>query len=166
MWMTRAKRARIRRWLSGRACLVWRVALEEASGRPIESRLVPMLVEVPRLPRFQSAGWIQTFVRNADGPIRALLDAECTTWQAEVIGMTDAFWLARMRREREIAGETTRRPRQSQPGLFDRRAERSRTALASANAEIERAAATRVRRLETAAQSGPLTARLLLVLLP
>jgi hypothetical protein len=47
-WIARSRRGPLKRSLGRRICLVWRVAFEDAAGRVVESRLVPMLVEVGR----------------------------------------------------------------------------------------------------------------------
>ena len=47
-WIALPRRSRLKRSLGRRVCLVWRVAFEDASGRLVESRLVAVLVEIPR----------------------------------------------------------------------------------------------------------------------
>ena len=165
-WIARSRRNGLRRSLRGRACLLWRVAFEEESGRLVESTLVPVLVEMPRGADGRSTVWIRFLVEQADGLVRARVDAECEAWRAEVKRVASAFSSAQERREREIelAGQTDCGQPVAQPGLFDRRADRSRQAHASASAEAERFAAGRRRAIHASAQIAPRPARLLLVL--
>jgi len=71
-------------------------------------------------------------------------------------------------RERQIeaAGEVGRARPAAQPGLFDRRVERSLVAQASASTESAGVSAGRLGAILTAAQMAPRPARLLLVLVP
>src|SRR5215213_657275 len=47
-WIGFPRRPLVRRALAGCICLVWRVALEDQSGRVVESTLVPVLAHVGR----------------------------------------------------------------------------------------------------------------------
>jgi hypothetical protein len=165
-WIARPRRTSLKRSLAGRACLVWRVAFEEPSGRLAESKLVPVLADVPRSADRHAAAWVERFLQQAEGLVRARVEAECEAWRAEVTNCAGAFSSSRMRREREIAGRSERHRRESQPGLFDRRAERSRDAEMSATAESRRITAARRQEIGAVAQIAPRPARLLLVLVP
>ena len=167
-WIALPRRTRRRRSLGRRVCLVWRVAFEDASGCLIESRLVPVAVEVLRLPgKSGRRGWIRSLLRDADGLVRARVEPECEEWRAAVSRVVSAFTSARLARERDIAGQPPAAgPAASQPGLFDRREERSRQANAAGVAQSEHAA---LERLRTIARGGTLVlrpAQLLLVLAP
>jgi hypothetical protein len=163
-WIAMSRRPGVRRSLRGRLCLVWRVALEDPSGRVVTSKLVPVLVEVQRGAGRQSPSWIREVLQHADGLLRARVEDECEAWRVEATRVANAFSSARLRREREIAAPADRGHLASQPGLFDRRTERSHEARASAAAESERAAAERLRASITAARIAAAPARLLLVL--
>ena len=163
-WIATSRRTSLKRSLRGRACLVWRVAFEDASGRLVESKLVPVLVEVPRGADRRSSAWIKLFLQQADGLVHARVEAECEVWRADVMRVAGTFSSARWRREREIAGQTDCGDLVPQPGLFDRRTERSLEAHAAATAESERVAAVRLHAILGAAQIAPRPARLLLVL--
>jgi hypothetical protein len=165
-WIAMPRRTTLKRSLGGRVCLLWRVAFEEASGRVVESKLVPVLVAVPRSANRRSSVWMQCFLRYADLHLRARVEAECEAWRTTVMRTSRAFARARLRREREIAGRPARIPGESQPGLFDRRAERTRQAHESTAATSNQAAATRLRAIRSAARIAPQPARLLLVLVP
>ena len=167
-WIAMPRRARLRRSLGRRVCLVWRVAFEDASGRLVESRVVPVLIEVPRMPgKAERRAWIRSLLRHADGLVRARVEAECEEWRVAVTRVASAFTLARLRRQRDIAGQpSSSRGVASQPGLFDRRAERSRQAHAAAVAESEQAAVERLRAINGVGTIALQPARLLLVLVP
>jgi hypothetical protein len=165
-WIAWAKRPRLRRALSGRMCLVWRVAFEESSGRLVDSTLVPLLVDLRGSTSRRSLVWIHSFLQQAGDLIRARVEKECEAWRIEVTRLASARSSMRAQRERDIAGRADRVRRSSQPGLFDRRADRAREARASAAAEAERNGASRLQAILDTAQITPQPARLLLVLLP
>ena len=167
-WITMARRTRLKRSLGRHVCLVWRVAFEDASGCVVESRLVPVLIEVTRVPgKAERRAWIRSLLRHADGLVLGRVDAECDEWRAAVTRVASAFTSARLCREREIAGQpSTSSGVASQPGLFDRRAERSRQAHTAAVAESEQATAERLRTIEDFGAIALQPARLLLVLVP
>jgi hypothetical protein len=152
-WILIARRARLKRTLGRRVCLVWRIAFEDASGRIVESRIVPLLVDAA--------------IDRTGSSVRAAVDADCAEWRAAAVRVSDALTAARQRRERALAamrhapaGPAT------QPGLFDRRAERSRAADLAAAGESDRAIGDGLR---ANADAGTLTCqppRLLLVLVP
>ena len=168
-WIAMPRRARLRRSLGRRVCLVWRVAFEDASGRLVESRVVPVLIEVPRMPgKAERRAWIRSLLRHADGLVRARVEAECEEWRVAVTRVASAFTSARLCRQRDIAGQSSTSSSNvaSQPGLFDRRAERSRQAHAAAVAESEQAAVERLRAINGVGTIALQPARLLLVLVP
>jgi hypothetical protein len=167
-WVARSRRGPLKRSLGRRICLVWRVAFEDAAGRVVESRLVPMLVEVG--PDFLASpqplrARLRSLLHQIEGPARARIDADCRSWRTHVTHLAGAFTAARLTRERIIAD---RLPAGSdavaQAGLFDRRAERDRQDHRAALAECERALRDR---LQAAAAGGAIALvapRLLLVL--
>jgi len=169
-WIVRARRSRLRRTLGRRVCLVWRVAFEDASGRLVESRLVPVLIDAgPALldPANRRRAWIRGLLRQTDPLVRARVEAECEAWTTAVTRVAGAFASARQRRERDVARQRASSSRAaSQPGLFDRRAERSRLARLAAAGESTQAAGERLRALADAGAITRQPARLLLVLVP
>ena len=168
-WIAMPRRARLRRSLGRRLCLVWRVSFEDASGRSVESRLVPVLIEAPpRMPgKAERRAWIRSLLRHADGLVRARVEAECEEWRVAVTRVASAFTSARLCRQRDIAGQpSSSRSVASQSGLFDRRAERSRQTHAAAVAESEQAAVERLRAINDVGTIALQPARLLLVLVP
>ena len=169
-WIARSRRSRLRRSLGERACLVWRVAFEDAAGRVVESRLVPMLIDVGRdftestQPR---RARIRSLLGQIEGPARSRIDAECASWRTQVAHVAGAFTTARLARERDIAGGRHAGSRAAaQAGLFDRRAERDHQDRLAAIAGCEQAL---LDRLQAAAAGGAISLvapRLLLVLVP
>jgi hypothetical protein len=159
-WVASPRHARLRRALRGCMCLLWRVSFEDASGRCVESRLVPVLIE--------SAADVRQILANpqSDAIIRSHIDFESTAWRDEAVRVADAFATARLSREREIAERPSHAKAPSQPGLFDRRAERSRAAHAAALVAGQQAMLERRRAAEGAAAIALRPARLLLVLVP
>ena len=172
-WIAMPRRGRLRRALGRRVCLVWRVAFEGASGGAAESRLVPVLVEISHRvgrvlldPAPTRLEWIRSLLEQTDGLVRARVEAECDEWAVEVARVADAFTTARLARGRMIDRPQSRFSILSQPGLFDRRAERSVQARAAETAESEQAALERLRTIAAAGAIARLPARLLLVLVP
>ena len=170
VWIVMARRTRLRRALGQRVCLLWRVAFENAAGRVVESRLVPIMIDVGRVP-FDPAqrcrASVCALLRDADASVRARVDADCDDWQTAVMRVATAFASARQSRERDVnEPRSSSRHAASQPGLFDRRAERARLAHLTTAAESAQAADERLRAI---AGDGAITrqpARLLLVLVP
>jgi hypothetical protein len=170
-WLALPRRASLKRTLGGRLCLVWRVAFEDASGRVVESKLVPVIIELRQVKSgldraSDRRAWIQSLLRRADGLIRDRVDADSDPWRAEVIRAAEAFSSARRRRAEDVPRPADEGRGILQPGLFDRRAERSREAHASAIAEAGRIAAERGHAIASPTEIALRPARLLLVIAP
>lgn len=151
-WIALPRRGRLRRALRRRVCLVWRAAFEDAFGRSVESMLIPVLVD---------RGW-EAF----EPAVRARVEAECDAWAREVLRVEGAVTSVRLSRMRRIdlgAVSTVVAP---QPGLFDRRAERSVRSLDAAAAESARDNRDRARSIVAGEAITRLPARLMLVLVP
>jgi hypothetical protein len=159
-WIASPRRARLRRALGGRVCLIWRVSFEDASGRGVESRLVPVLIE--------SAADVRRILADAasDALIRTRIEIDSRLWRDEAVRVADAFATARLSREREIEERPLPAHAPCQPGLFDRRAGRSREATAAALAAAQQAMLARRHAADGAAAIALRPARLLLVLVP
>jgi hypothetical protein len=159
-WISSARRARLRRALGRRLCLVWRVSFEDAAGRSVESRLVPMLIE--------SAADIRRLLADpeSNAAIRSQIEIDCRVWRDEAVRVAGAFATARLSRERDIAECSSHSNAPSQPGLFDRRTDRSRDGQAAAVAVGQEAMLERRRAAEGAAAIALSPARLLLALVP
>jgi hypothetical protein len=159
-WISSARRARLRRALGGRLCLVWRVSFEDAAGRSVESRLVPMLIE--------STTDVRRLLADpaSNAAIRSQIEIACRVWREEAMRVAGAFATARLSREREIEERPSHSSAPSQPGLFDRRTDRSREGQGAAVAAGQEAMLERRRAAEAAAAIALSPARLLLALVP
>jgi hypothetical protein len=162
-WIAFTDRARTRVALRRRMCCVWRITLEDGSGKSIESRLVSALVD---LPPGATARLIRSLIVNIEAAIRPAIDDAADEWAAAAVRSTLAFNETRTRRNQEIdaARQPLRSP--SQAGLFDRRSERARNALAAARDEAERSLRDRARATISGDTVVRRPARLLLVLVP
>ena len=166
-WIATSRRAR--RALGRRVCLLWRAAFEDASGRVVASRLLPIVIDLgpdvePGRPR---RAWIRSLLQQIDAPARARIDGECDAWRREVARVAGAFTAARLARERDIAASqpsASRRPEQA--GLFDRRAEREHQDRIAAAAECGQAVRDRLRVASGGGAIALVPPRLLLVLVP
>jgi hypothetical protein len=167
-WIAVARRNGTRRALGWRLLFVWRVTFEDAGGALVESRLVPVVVElshaVGERPRRRQ---IEAIVRELEPHIRAQIDAAQSDWRQAVESVVRSFISARMTRERAIAVRAAAvGAKVFQPGLFDRRAERARAQLAAAAADARSAAGGRLAAFARPNEIGPRPAQLLLVLTP
>jgi len=166
-WIIRARRPASRASLGHRILLVWRVPYEDASGRAVESVCVPAVVRLSRLPRVRDGAWIDDVLRRIDRDARPLIDASTTSQRDAVERITQAFASTRLTRERAIAAQrATAIAEAFQPGLFDRRAERSRLVALTEHDFGDRDQANRLERLSLSAVALPAAPQLLLVLLP
>jgi hypothetical protein len=159
-WIAFQRRPLVRQALAGRICLVWRAALEDRSGRPVEARLVPVLAYVGR------SNHIPSLLRDAEEIIRARVEAACDEWAESATQAARAFAEARLAREEVIARLPPRRHGPAQPGLFDRRTERAQQAQAAIAADADEAALDRGRSNGERVAIVRQPARLLLVLVP
>jgi len=167
-WIAVARRRRIRRALGRRLLLVWRLAVEDASGAPVESRLVAVTLDLSQAVRGQLGRQrIEAIVRAVEPQSRGQIEADGRDWREAVDAVLGSFTSMRTTRERAMAvAAVTDDAGAFQPGLFDRRAERAREHATAAAARI---GSTALHRLEAIARStpiGPAAATLLLVLVP
>ena len=153
--------------LGQRIVLLWRIRYDNVHGRTLESTLIPISVQLGTLPRIRARAWVEELLTHVDTDVRTALDDATAGWRAEATRAVREFSVARIARERAIlAANAVIRPSTFQPGLFDRRSERSRLLAAAAQAasDIDRAA-----RLATMERDSGIVSRsadLLLVLLP
>jgi hypothetical protein len=159
-WVASPRRASLRRLLGADACLLWRLSLEDSSGRSVESRLVAVLIE--------ATADVRRLVADpaTEAFIRARIETDSSVWTREAMRVAGAFATARVSREREIEERPLPAEALSQPGLFDRRAERSRQTHAAAFAAGQQAMLERRHAARSAAAIALRPARLLLVLVP
>jgi hypothetical protein len=169
-WIARIRRAAARRAFAGRIVLVWRVALEDAGGRMVESRLVPLAVDVAPARRrgLTRAGIGMLAARLADDT-EQLVEQSGAAWRQEAAGIVRRFAAVRLAREHGIAAAAAAspaRPPAYQPGLFDRRTERERRSIGALAAAAQEARVDRLRGVESFAAPRPRPPQLMLVFLP
>ena len=137
------------------------LVLEASGGLPERvERAAVLLAQVGR------SNHIRSRLRDAEDVIRARVEAACDEWAESTTQAVRAFAEARRAREEAIARWPQRRHVPSQPGLFDRRAQRAQQAQAAINDEADEAALDRVRSIGKSAAIVRQPARLLLVLVP
>jgi hypothetical protein len=162
-WIAISRRHRLRRAIGRRVCLIWRVALEDASGRLVESRIVPVLVDMPA---GTGRAAIRPTLERMDAAVRRRIESGSEPWRTEATRVWNAFTAARRERERDLAERRELPAAAKQAGLFDRRSERVRNADAATMAEAERSTRERMRSITVAGEIASAPARLLLILVP
>jgi hypothetical protein len=159
-WIARPRPAKVGRMLGGRVCLIWRVSFADASGRPVESQLVPLLIET-------AAGLGRVLSDpTSDALIRTRIEIDSAAWREEAIRVVDLFTATRLSREREIEERSSTAEPPTQAGLFDRRTDRARQARAAALVASQQAIFDRRRAVEGAAAIVLRPAQLLLAIVP
>ncbi len=169
VWLARVRRTGARRALRGRVVLVWRVALEDAAGRLVASKLVPVAVDVARQLRDgRSRSRLETMAAGLERAAQALVDVAAADWHDAANRMACQFHATRLAREHAIAPRISSSADRHayQPGLFDRRAERERQSETALAATLEQAMAERLAAAEQFLPAKPRASRLLLVLVP
>src|SRR5207244_2183025 len=145
--------------------LVWTLPFEDGCGRTIDSMFVPVAVSLTRPPPIRDRGWIELVIRHVDREVRSLVEASAVNRLVDVERIAQAFASRRLRRAQAIAAHREASAADAfQPGLFDRRAERSHLTAAAARQLADRDRATRLDHLRLAAFVTPGRARLLLIL--
>lgn len=165
--IARARGARRRRPLAGRALFIWQVACEDAVGRTSPATIVSILASLDfRIASCAERSDLRNFVAAIDGnPPDAIRRLLCAT-EREVLESVRAHAGARLEREREIAADIARTPRTAtyQAGLFDRRGERDYQQRTADAQHAEQLACSRVAAASAAATITALRPTLLLVL--
>jgi len=137
-WVAIGRRSDLRRVLGPRSLVLWRVRFEDALGRTVESKLIPLLVEAKS--------------RAGDAEFRARVTAEAGSWLAEAERVIRSYAATRLAREHAVA-DALRRGDVTlfQGGLFDRREERARLETADIAASLDRLVTDRIRAVTDAA---------------
>ena len=153
--------------LGQRIVLLWRIRYDNVHGRTLESTLVPISVQLGTLPRVRARTWVEELLAHVDTDVRVALDRATAGWQADATRAVRELAAARIARERGIlAASAAIRPPAFQPGLFDRRWERSRLVAAAAQAASDVDRAARLATMERDSGIASRSADLLLVLVP
>jgi len=165
--IARARGAGRRRPLAGHALFIWQVACEDANGRRSPAAIVAILASLDsRIASRDGRSQLRSLVSAIDtSPPEAIQRVLCAM-QHGVLDSVRAQALARLERERAIAGDVARTPRATtyQAGLFDHRSERDHQ---QRNANAQHAEELARSRAAAAAAAATLTAirpTLLLVL--
>jgi hypothetical protein len=170
VWIARIRRTETRQALGGRFVLVWRIALEDAGGRLVESGLVPVAVDLSREGRRGlTRSRLNALVAQLERETLPLVTLYGDEWQQTADRAVRCFTSARLERERAIArwlSPSSTTGRAYQPGLFDRRVERERRLHASSASETEQAVAERLLSVEQLTAVRPRLPQLLLVVVP
>ena len=167
-WVAITRNRSTRANLRSRLLLLLQAALDDPSGRSVESIVVAIAVSLKRLPlRRRDRSWIAGVLQAAGGRVTTLVDAASQEWREEALQLNRAFVATRLERERAIAAAIAgEAPAALQPGLFDRRADHARLAALAVRSDAEHEATERIRAVERAAAISAQPAKLLLVLVP
>jgi superfamily II DNA or RNA helicase len=150
--------------LGARVLMIWEVALEDGTGRCVQSRAIATTVSLARLPRARSDGWTDSVVGLITADALAQIEAVAAPWHNSAIAVVRSFVAARLRREHSFAAAVG--PAVFQPGLFDRRVHHAQAAARAARQQMADASARRMAILEHRAELSVLPPALRLVLVP
>jgi len=151
-----SRRGDLRRQLRGRVLMIWRLAAEDAAGRSVETRVVPIVLTGVLARGPWTRARLAAVIAAADPIVRSRIAAETSAWRDEVRQIDEAFRSTRRDRERKIAARISqRRPLAFQAGLFDRRAERARLSAAAIESTLTADAIERAARWEPAITAWP-----------
>jgi superfamily II DNA or RNA helicase len=147
---TRARRWETRARLAGRVCFVWRLVAESPSGRHVGSSILASVADA----------WTPDTERRAGEAVAIAAQS----WQRAIASGHQQVLKRRLAREE---GTNTPPLRAAfQPGLFERRAERSRMAAAVSDRTAEQDRAERITAIKRALPLSFPPPQLLLVLMP
>ena len=161
-------RGRTRIRLGARVLIVLLARHEDADGRALEEKLVPLAVAWPdrRFPAadLHAIAELTTAVLANPG---AAAGGVLAAWRQSADAAVAAFYGRRLARERAIAALVRRTPdRAFQPGLFDRRLENARLDEQAMELDEDAESARRIGVLHRALRSAAGQPRLVLVLAP
>jgi len=163
----RARGARRRQPLAGRALFIWQVACEDAAGRRAPAAIVAILASLDfHIASRVERSDLRNLVAAIDAsPPTAMQHVMCAA-KSEVLESVRVQALARLERERAIAADVARTPRTAtwQAGLFDRRSERDHQERNADVQHAEQVACSRVAAAYAAATLTSVRPTLLLVL--
>lgn len=155
----------VRTAIGNNAALIYRTSLETAYGRCLASRLVAVLIGGTR--RVRTHRDMKGVANDLAQAIAGRVDSDSAAWKDSARGTVTAFLDARLARERSIAADLEHTCGGSlQPGLFDRRAERTHELEQTVLADARREAAERIAVLEQSTPAATVRHRLLLAVLP
>jgi len=158
----RARNRRTRSRLAGRALLILELQLEDGCGRIVYRDLCPVLAPTPLS---------STSIADSPQGIAPAIETSddvAIAWKVEALQTFHEFAMARATRERAIVSMLAK-PNLTHPwqaGLFDRRAERTRTTAEAAEGRDRASAERRLALAEQALSMPSVHKRLRFVLLP
>jgi superfamily II DNA or RNA helicase len=165
-WIARVPR-HARSALGGRIVLLWRIGCDNADGRIVESTLVPIAVHMDKLPPLRDRAWVEELLPRVESDVRTALDRATADWRADATRVVRDLVATRIARGRAILDtRTVNHSETFQPGLFDRRLERSRLLAAAAQAATDVDRASRLAATEHDFRIVSESAELLLVFIP
>jgi superfamily II DNA or RNA helicase len=154
--------------LRGQFVLLMRVCCEDASGRLMESAIVPVAIHCAHgHGPIRDRRLVEQMIDAAMPDVRAAVDAAATSWREAAVACTRAFFDTRLSRERAIAATRLGPPVGTiQPGLFDRRADQERRAAQELMADAASDARRRIAAVEHASTVCARPPELLLIVAP
>ncbi len=152
-----ARRPALRAFLGRRTLVLMQTVCEDGCGRIVAEHFTPLLIQ---------RGSIE-LPHGLDAVPLAHIDAALRDWHALTLRVHHAFWARRLAREQAIGralidGDAN----VFQPGLFDRRADRARMAVAHGHAQLRKDIMQRIVLVEAAANAKLRSSRPLLILSP
>jgi len=164
----RARHRHTRLRLAGCTLGIVELRLEDGCGRVVYRDVLPLMASGAADAGSKRTGDERIIVKSIETAIERGLIPEIVRWKRTALDLFRTFCAARIARERAIAVAATNAPAPIlfQAGLFDRRAERARTAALAALDGSKETASARVVRAERVRQNPSCTARLRFLLLP
>ena len=165
-WVTRARLGSSRARLGRRLIAILRIDHEDGSGRLFDWTLVSVSVALDDCGRLGPAQ-LKALLTSLGPGLQSCAESASRERRALAGGLMHDLLSVRLTRERRIAQSIVGAARPAiQPGLFDRRAERTRVATSLAAGESTKEIAARLQALERSGTFATRPARLLLVLVP
>jgi superfamily II DNA or RNA helicase len=170
-WVVFARSGQTRAHLGRRLIAVWAIAYDDDRGVEVEGTLVPLAIELRSGPyerRARGARWLDQLLCASAFALRSTIEQGTAGWRRDVECLAGAVARTRLARGQATAAARASEVKGSlfQAGLFDRRADRLRAAIRSAETLAGQQTAHRLARLQRSGTLSLQPARLLLVLAP
>jgi len=166
-WVTRARLGSSRARLGRRLIAILRIDHDDGSGRLFDRTLVSVSVALADCGRRLDLAQLKALLTSLEPDLRSCAERASRERLAQAGGLTHDLLSVRLIRERRIARSIAgTAPSAVQPGLFDRRAERTHVAASLAAGDATKEMTARLQALERSGILATRPARLLLVLVP
>jgi hypothetical protein len=170
-WVVFARSGHTRAHLGRRLIAVWAIAYDDGRGVEVEATLVPLAIELRSGPyerRARGARWLDQLLCASAFALRSTIEQGTAGWRRDVECLAGAVARTRLARGQATAAARASEVKGSlfQAGLFDRRADRLRAAIRSAETLAGQQTAHRLALLQRSGTLSLQPARLLLVLAP